>query len=285
VAAESAIYQSRFSLLGFSFDIRSEDRSIRELVDRLLGHLRTESRSPPASVFELVRSRKRYVLLQDGHPLDSCQEIDGVAPMIHCSVLLAAYRHNNCLAALHAAAVVHNDRCIVLAGASGSGKSTLTAALLCSGFQYCADDLVLLSHPPTRMRGMNLAVGLKEGSWAPLRKMCPGLTALPTYRRADGQRIRYFVPESASPWAPERSRQTVACLVFPKFAQDAELELMRIRPGEALMRLTEAGYDVPRAMDTEIVSGLIDWLSDLPCYTLAFGDLQEAVEALSMVAS
>lgn len=45
---------------------------------------------------------------------------------------------------LHSAVLAHENRAIMLFGNSGAGKSTLELSLLCSGFQYFADDIAFM---------------------------------------------------------------------------------------------------------------------------------------------
>jgi hypothetical protein len=47
-------------------------------------------------------------------------------------------------ATLHAAAVLHRGRCVLLAGEDGAGKSTLAYACLRSGFGLVAEDIVFV---------------------------------------------------------------------------------------------------------------------------------------------
>jgi hypothetical protein len=55
-------------------------------------------------------------------------------------------------ATLHAAAIVHGDKCILLTGADGAGKSTLTFACIRAGFKLLAEDVVFGLEEEGRLR-------------------------------------------------------------------------------------------------------------------------------------
>jgi hypothetical protein len=64
---------------------------------------------------------------------------------------------------LHAAAVSHGERCILLPGKTGAGKSTLTAWLVARGYQYLTDELVYIPAGTTTVvpfpRPLNIRAG------------------------------------------------------------------------------------------------------------------------------
>ena len=236
-------------------------------------------------IFDLARSGGRYVLRGNGSILDECEDRHELVPMMHANLLLAAYRHSDRMAALHAAAVARGKRCVLMPGVSGSGKSTLTAALLADGYDYCTDDLVLLTGAPIRIRAFPMRMGLKRGAWRPLMSRWPEISALPVHRRADGKLIRYFLPQKSLDSQPGSSTYEPTSIVFPKYRTDARCELRQISSGDALMRLTEAGYDLPNCLDRHVVSTLVDWLSATPSYALEYSELDQAIDAMSTIAS
>jgi hypothetical protein len=56
-----------------------------------------------------------------------------------------ALMHQRKLLPLHASAILHNHRCMILAGISGAGKSTLATALINQGGTLVADDISVIS--------------------------------------------------------------------------------------------------------------------------------------------
>jgi len=272
-------FENLHRLLDFGFNIRVTNAEDKNLIRQLIGDL-PECVGPVKAVFDLIPVKDRYILRQNGRVIDSCRGTDELLPMIHASLLLAAYMGSDCTVALHAAALSRGDRCVLLPGPSGAGKSTLSAALLARDFEFCSDDLVLLTGAPIRVRGLGVRVGLKKASWAALMDTWPELEELPIYRRPDGKLIRYFLPSTTTTDTAAHDSYTPSCVVFPSYGSNVKTELIRVGTGEALQKLAAAGYDLRGRINRELVSELIDWLSTTPCYELRYGDLDHAVDAV-----
>jgi hypothetical protein len=75
---------------------------------------------------------------------DECDEQLALAahPLLTLALLEICKRRG--LFSLHAGAVAHGDRAVLLPAPSGSGKSTLALALTLAGFGFIADDMVFL---------------------------------------------------------------------------------------------------------------------------------------------
>jgi hypothetical protein len=199
-SARRSLTRRSYRLLDFGFEVAA-DPGLLELLDGLLGHLSAERvASRRSTVLEITQERDDWVLNLGGESLGRCQSREGIVPMVHAALLVMAYRESDCLTAIHAAAVSRGGNCVLLPGASGSGKSTLTAALVAKGYGYCTDDLCVLTHDPVRLRPAPVRVGLKPGSWPVLEGMIPNLATLPSYLRADGKRVRYWLPPSREGW-------------------------------------------------------------------------------------
>jgi hypothetical protein len=164
-------------------------------------------------------------------------------------------------------------------GASGSGKTTLTAAALAYGFQYCSDDLILLTHEPVRIRPVSTCLGLKSGSWNVLSGLIPGIHDLRTHIRPDGKKIRYLMPGDGI--AHNRYSYTKTCIVFPVWTPGSVTKAQKIGTAEALARLTASGYDLPNRINNEVVASLIRYISGMQCFELRYDSLEDAVRTLS----
>src|SRR5262249_4503127 len=232
-------------------------------------------------VVELVEDGNESLLLYDGVLVDRCSSSGAVIPMLHANVLLTAYRTSGCMAALHAAAVIQNDTCVLMPGASGSGKTTLTAAALAYGFQYCSDDLILLTHEPVSIRPVPTCLGVKSGSWNVLAGLFPQIQDLPTHVRIDGKKIRYLPPGAGIAQTP--ASYAVTRLVFPVWTPGSAPACRKIGTAEALERLTASGYDLPNRINSEVVASLIRYISKMQCFELRYDSTQEAVRTLSIL--
>ncbi len=256
------------------------DETAASAVDTVLGHL------PPAPesardwpLLEIFRADGRWLMLFEGGLLDTCTESQALVPMLHGNMTLLLYHASSCFAALHASAVALGETCILMPGASGSGKSTLAAALTARGYRCCTDDLALLTGDTVRLLPVPLRPGLKSGSWPVLAASYPGLAALPAYRRADGKLVKYLPPPDLSEEAG--AGLPVAAMIFPKYVPGSSAVLRPLPRCEALVRVAEAGYDLPERLDRHAVVKLLEWIGDLRCCELLFDSLDEAVERVS----
>ena len=273
--------QCLFRLIDTCFRLRVPLTEAWQCVMPIFAHLSTSATAPCKAEFNIVRSESGYALFHNGVLIDRCRDATGIAPMAHGNSLLVAYESSRCLLGLHAAAVVHNHQSILMPAVSGSGKSTLTAALIGGGFQYCADDLVLLTPAPIRMRPVPAAIGLKSGSWPPLQAYHAKIASLRTHIRTDGKHIRYLVPPESSLRLSGELPLPVNHIVFPHYdANTHDSVLTPTHPADGLCRLAAAGYDVRGCLTADIVGQMIAWISDIPCYELRFNRLEDAVSIL-----
>jgi hypothetical protein len=268
-----------YQLVDFRFRLRTPAGAIASEADRLFSHVHLSDSSGSSVVVELVEDGNEWLLLYDDRVVDRCSSSGAVIPMLHGNVLLTAYRTSGCMAALHAAAVIRNDTCVLMPGASGSGKTTLTAAALAYGFQYCSDDLILLTHEPIRVRPVPTCLGLKSGSWNVLAGLFPQIHELPTHVRADGKKIRYLPPGNGISQTPDS--YAVTHLVFPVWSTGSAATARKIGTAEALARLTASGYDLPNRINNDVVGSLIRYISQLQCFELLYDSTEDAIHTLS----
>jgi hypothetical protein len=91
--------------------------------------------------------------------------------------------------ALHAACLLSGGKGLLVNGRSGAGKSTLAVYLMEAGFEYAADDVVLIA-PDGRATGVLFAPALKSDAWAMIEKFRPDLGKSAVHSRPDGKRRR-----------------------------------------------------------------------------------------------
>ena len=269
-----------YQLVDFRFSLRTPTDSIGCEAGRLFSHLRlSDSSAAGGVVVEVVQDKNDWLLLYDDTVVDQCSSPSAVIPMLHANLLLTAYRTSDCKAAIHAAAVIRDDMCVLMPGASGSGKTTLTAAALAHDFRYCGDDLILLTDEPIRMRPVPTCLGLKSGSWNVLSGLFPGIHNLPTHTRSDGKQIRYLSPGHSI--APNYNSHTVTFLVFPVWTPGSVPKIQKIGPAEALAKVAASGYDLPNRIINQVVASLIRYISGMRCYEFLYDSIDDAVRALS----
>jgi hypothetical protein len=282
----SSSLEYKFRILDTCFQLSVPTKHELNLVTPLLAHLSVPNDNPADEHLYIVYADDRYVLLHNKKVIDWCLNISGIAPMLHGHSLIIAYELSHCLFGLHAAAVFYQGKCVLMPALSGSGKSTLTAALVGSGAFLFADDIVLLTPAPVRMRPVPVVIGLKSGSWNVLAPYHPEIASLPIHLRADDKHVRYLAP-SVDTMVPMASQPfPVDFIVIPKFVNDSNAAgLIKISPADGLCRLTEAGYDIRGEMTATCIKELVDWITDIPCYEMHFNQLDNAVSAIQKLVS
>ena len=272
--------ETYYRILDSRIALRLPGTEEAQLVHPVIAHLNTPELTRCNLNLEVRRSTDCYVLLRDGAPIDWCDDDRGLAPLVHANLLVLAYELSNCLTGIHAAAVVWKDHCILMPALSGSGKSTLTGALVGSGFQYCSDDMVLLTQKPVKMRPATVSIGLKSGSWDLLSKYHPMLASLPTHIRNDGKCIRYLPPPTNNLTNTPTTMLTISHIVFPSYQSKINAAMQPISQAEGLCRIAEAGYDIRGGLSVARVQQLIDWIAKMPCYEFHYSNLGKAVDAV-----
>ena len=177
-------------------------------------------------------------------------------------------------AVFHASAVGNQDSCVLMMGESGSGKSTSVALLNANGINCLADDFV-----PMDKNGLiypfPAGISIKSGSVQALNKFYPELVDQnPIDLSAHKKEIRYI------PIFNEDLRKTTECkaLVFIKFNDSVEFAM------EPLSRLKLFEALIPESWisdDPAFVPFFMDWLSDIPCYSLVYSDHNKMISTVN----
>jgi len=272
--------ETYYRMLDGKIALRLPSTEEAQLVHPIIAHLKTPKLIKCNLKLEVRRSIDHFVLLHDGSPIDWCDDNLGLAPLVHANILILVYELSNCLAGIHAAAVRWKDHCILMPALSGSGKSTLTGALVGSGFQYCSDDMVLLTRKPVKVRPATVSIGLKSGSWDLLSKYHPILATLPTHIRNDGRSVRYLPPPTNELANNSTTMLNISHIVFPSYQSEISAAIQPISQAEGLCRIAEAGYDIHGGLSVARVQQLVDWIAKIPCYDFQYSNLGKAVDAI-----
>jgi hypothetical protein len=223
-------------------------------------------------MLEVLRARGHYRLFLDSTCLLTTDDLMIARSETLRRLVLASHPDRRWLAVLHAAAVAGPAGAALLCGTSGAGKSTLTGFLLASGLAFVTDDYAPLEAGSWRLWPVPLGLSVKEGSWPLLAAAFPDL-ATATIVRTRQRRQRYVrPPRIASAPAP------VACLVFPLYQPGTGVDLVALRPGEALALCAQSGGWFESS--PERLEELTRWLARTPAYALSYGDTGGAVAAV-----
>lgn len=173
-------------------------------------------------------------------------------------------------AVFHASAVGNNDSCVMMMGESGSGKSTSVALLNASGINCLADDFVPMDKQG-RIYPFPAGISIKPGSVELLDEYYPNLKLQETIDlNATKKGLRYI------PIFHQNLRQTTECkaLIFIKYKASVELTI-ELLPTQKLFETL-----IPESWlsdDPKFVSFFMNWLSEIPCYTLTYSDQNKMI--------
>ena len=99
---------------------------------------------------------------------------------------------------LHAAAVEHRGRVLLLPAPPGSGKSTLCAALVGRGWRLFSDEFGLLRPADGRLQPLPRAAPLKNASIEVIRTFAPSLSLGPRYDKTRKGTVVHVFPPTES---------------------------------------------------------------------------------------
>ena len=177
-------------------------------------------------------------------------------------------------AVFHASAVGNQDSCVLMMGESGSGKSTSVALLNANGINCLADDFVPMDKKG-QIYPFPAGISIKPGSVQALSKFYPNLlNQNPVDLNDTKKQIRYI------PIFNEDLRKTTKCkaLVFIKFNDSVEFAI------EPLPRQKLFEALIPESWisdDPAFVPYFMDWLSEIPCYSLVYSDHNKMISAVN----
>lgn len=175
-------------------------------------------------------------------------------------VAAAATRHH----CVHAAAVSHGGRGIIMPAESGSGKSLLTAWLVANGFDYITDELILIDEQYDI-----------DGIARPIQIKSKGLPAANQLIRT-GERIFPGIHSNTVPIscfggrASSDLRHTAGLMLFPEFKQGSGYALTRLSAAEAGMKFISCHINA-RNLPGHGFRSLMELVRTTPCYSLHYG--------------
>jgi hypothetical protein len=153
---------------------------------------------------------------------------------------LAPYLRRQGLYLAHAFAAVHHGRALLLVGPSGSGKTTTGLNLIHHGWQYLANDAVLLKQYPDGVYALPMPGGFNVSpqTWDVL----PWLSKRVAPPTPDRPAVKWHLPAQklVSGWG-EAAR--IAAVCFPQVTQHEDSRLVPESQAVNLARLMENSLD------------------------------------------
>jgi hypothetical protein len=243
-----------------------------EAFDHVFGHFGTGALVPTLTL-SVVGFQHQYFMFEENSPVAWCTA-DELIPQLK-AVLTERYVSsvgNSFL--VHAAFLVAGNRGLLICGEPGAGKTTLCVALNGSGYEYCADDIVRIGQDGMAT-GVPFAPAVKSGSWPIVSPYAPGILNSPTFRRGDGQDVRYLPTRTSS--CPPRVINDVLLLARQP---GVPVALETVEPLEMVSTLLESAFSTKSAIEAGALKAFARTIEAAGCYRLIYSDLGDAVRAI-----
>jgi hypothetical protein len=263
-----------FAAGGVAFTVETNRPGLAALVGDAFRDLRvTDGVSSPVAFEVLHRGTPApanpWGVWRDGEPLEMTVSDDYVLAYLLWEITRLMFERTGDRVHLHGAALVCNDRALVLAGRSEAGKSTLAGWLTHRGWGFLTDEAALVD-PDT------LTVA---PFWRPIGVRSPGpLDSILGDARPGGYGDNeLLVPASTigalAPAAP------LASIAFPSLAPNEPAGLSPLSPATALVELTQhfPGLISGGRAGFRRLARLVE---AVPAYGLRFHDLDDAERSL-----
>ncbi|MEI2297445.1 PqqD family peptide modification chaperone [Ensifer sp. MJa1] len=238
-------------------------------------HLEVEQETTDV-VFQWAEHDDRLHLFRNGDWLLASAS-DEMATVLKGEVLNDVLGTSTYELALHVAALLKDERLVLLCGDPGAGKTTLTLALAHAGFGVASDDVTLLQGDG-RCVGLPFAAAVKSGAWPLLAPYFPDLAEMPVFRRPDNRRVRYIAPKISPDLL---SRQwPVGSVVMLRRDRDSRLRLDEVGPVDALCGLLGGAFAPGGELGAIGFDALARVVGSARAFRLTYSDLDGAVDLI-----
>lgn len=236
----------------------------------VFGHLEVESAVADV-VLKLVEDSDRIHLFRDQQWVQSCCP-DELAVVLKGQLLTEVLQRATYELALHAAALIRDDRILLLCGSPGAGKTTLVLGLLQSGFGFAGDDVTLLDSTGCGV-GIPFAPAVKAGALPILAKYVPDVDRAPVWRRPDRRRVRFLVPKELASSSPRK----VGWVVLLRRQAGSSASLSPVDAVEALRGLLNGSFAPCGELSCTAFDVLTKVIESANIYCLTYSHLEDAV--------
>jgi hypothetical protein len=251
---------------GVCITIRAESVAAERLIKDALANLRARPVEQDRGAVLSVTGDENGWQLTD-HTRDISRAPDTTGALVYQLTsrigyhLAAGANRHHCL---HAAAVSHGGRALVMPANSGSGKSSLTLWLVTRGFEYITDEMTLIDER-CGVDGLARHIQIKYHGLQAIEALinCPK----DIYR---GKWSSAIPLSCLGGHVAAQERYDLGLFLFPQFKEGAGYCLSRVSQAEAGLKLMGSHINARNLKDHGF-GALMALVRASPCYTLEYG--------------
>ncbi len=252
--------------------------ALTTMVEFLFAHVPAGQDREPDHEFLLERDGGTWCLSKDGRKIGKEKDENNMANLLMGEVIYAMIDGVHSGLTLHAAAVAWKDKGIWLPGTSGAGKSSLSAWLCTRGFSYLTDELVHYPFGGRRFEAFTRPLNFKKHGLSVLSDLLPETDNIPGRDSLTGETVTMIQPGAFGPYQPTAVPE-LSLLLFPRFEQEAALELEPMSPAQAGLQLMGCHVNA-RNLPGHGFTDVVKLCRQVPACRLTYGSFQQLENSL-----
>jgi hypothetical protein len=226
--------------------------------------------------FEVESFRGRYRVSEEGQPATELYGLRSVVNHLHAKLLSVSLLAKPAAGVLHAAALRHGGRRVLLIGRKGAGKTTLALRLVQAGYEFEGDEHAFIE--PDGITARPRACRVKSTSADFLPGAAAAILASPFHRDEWGRQIFNVDPRAlGGTWRIEKGQADCVIMLAPNHGGYSSIRpLAPLSLSQALM----FEFTPPPTGRSAAVAALAKFVSVGRGFDLSLGDLTGAVRCI-----